>query len=330
MHPRITAKSRKVVFLCVDDVQLIDLAGPLDVFDAANRVVGKPRYRTSLVSLDGGQHRTSSGLEMATTRASAVRSLDTLVVPGTFTSPEQLTTPRFRKQARRLAKHASRVVSICNGAFTLGAIGVLRSKRATTHWSDCAKLARDNPEVTVDPDRIFVQDGHVFTSGGATAGTDLALALVARDLGVKTARAVAKWLVVFLQRPGGQSQFAAAATMPVCEFKPVDNALALIHENPAADHRVGVLAKRVGVSPRHFTRLFRAHAETTLARYVESVRIQRAALLLESTNLGHSTIADRCGYSSAELLRQAFRRARNITPREHRQRFAAPTAEPRR
>lgn len=322
--PQDFGQMHKIVFLCVDDVQLIDIAGPLDVFDTANRVVGKQHYRTSLVSLDGGPHRTSSGLQMATTQARHVRRLDTLVVPGTFTSPEQLTAPRFRTQAARLAKHAKRIVSICNGAFTLGAIGVLRGKRATTHWSDCGRLARANPNVEVQPDRIYVQDGHVFTSGGATAGVDLALTLVARDLGVKAARAVAKWLVVFLQRPGGQSQFSATASMPVCEFKPVDDALALIHEDPAADHRVALVAKRVGVSTRHFARLFRAHVETTVARYVESVRIQRAALLLESTRLGHDAIADRCGYTSAELLRQAFRRARNITPREHRERFTAP------
>lgn len=313
---------QKIVFLCVEGVQLVDIAGPMDVFDAANRVAGKPYYRIALASLDGGPHRTSSGLEMATQRARDTRSLHTLIIPGTFTAHDELTAPRFCTQATRLATRATRVVSICNGAFTLAAVGVLRGRRATAHWSDCNRLAEQNPDVTVEPNRIYTQDGHVFTSGGATAGVDLALALVARDLGVKTARVVAKWLVVFLQRPGGQSQFSTAAAMPVSGFKPVDDALSRIHEDPAADHRVDLLAKRVGVSRRHFARLFRAHAGTTVARYVESIRLAHAALLLESTTVGHDVIAQRCGFSSAELLRQAFRRERDITPREHRERFS--------
>lgn len=313
---------QKIVFLCVEGVQLVDIAGPMDVFDAANRVAGKPHYRIVLTSLDGGQHRTSSGLEMTTRRARDTRSLDTLIVPGTFTAHNELTSPRFCAQATRLASRATRVVSICNGAFTLAAAGLLRGKRATAHWSDCGRLAAQNPEVTVEPNRIYTQDGHVFTSGGATAGVDLSLALVARDLGVKTARTVAKWLVVFLQRPGGQSQFSTVAAMPESGFKPVDDALSRIHEDPAGDHRVALLAKRVGVSRRHFARLFRVHTGNTVARYVESIRLSRAALLLESTTLGHDAIAQQSGLSSAELLRQAFRRERGITPREHRERFS--------
>jgi transcriptional regulator GlxA family with amidase domain len=323
IYPRIKAKMHKIVFLCVEDVQLIDVAGPMDVFDTANRVAGKRHYRTSLASLEGGLHRSSSGLAMATVRARDVRSLDTLVIPGSFTKARLLTAPLFSRQADRLARRATRVVSICNGAFALGAIGLLRGRRATTHWSDCERLAAAQPDADVEPNRIFVQDGHVFTSGGATAGTDLAMAIVAKDLGVEVAREVAKWLVLFLQRPGGQSQFSAAAAMPVCEFKPIDDALSRIHEDPAANHRVDLLARHVGVSRRHFARLFRAHTGTTVARYVETVRLQLAATLLESTHLGHDSIAARCGYSSAELLRQAFRRDRSITPSEHRERFAA-------
>ncbi len=327
-NPRDSAMSQRTVFLCVDQFQLIDLAGPMDVFDTANRLRGGvPYYQVTVASVVGGELRSSSGLSVTTRAAADIDGpIDTLVVTGSFPERGALTEADFTNQCQVLGARSKRIVSVCNGAFALGAAGFFDGRRVTTHWSVGNELAAANPTAIVDPGRIFVQDGSLFTSGGASAGIDLALALVAQDLGVDVARAAAKWLVVFLRRPGGQSQFTTATPPASSTRVPIESALQLMHEDPAADHRVEVTAHKVGLSARHFSRLFKAETGTTVANYVEALRLGRAALLLESTELDHETIAKQAGFSSGEVMRQVFHRERGISPLSHREHFAEPAS----
>ncbi len=326
-YPRNTAMTHQIVFLCVDGFQLIDLAGPMDVFDTANRVRGQePYYRLTVASPLGGAATSSSGLTVQTELASELDfDIDTLVVIGSFAQKESLTEKAFTRLCVDLSRRAERLVSICNGAFALGAAGLLNGHRVTTHWSEGEELATACPAASVDPGRIYVRDGSLYTSGGATSGIDLALALVAADLGVNVARTTAKWLVVFLRRPGGQSQFSSASAPVEAVSVPIEQALKLIHDDPSADHSVGNLASQVGLSRRHFARVFKAETGATVARHVESIRVERATVLLESTELSHEAIATHVGFNSGEAMRQVFHRERGISPSQQRERFTDPT-----
>jgi len=215
--------SHKIVFLCVDDFQLIDLAGPMDVFDTANRIRGGTAfYDMTVASVSGSPLRSSSGLTIQTECSGDLAGpIDSLIVTGSFSARGRLGEERFAQECAALGDRASRLVSICNGTFGLGAAGFLDGRQVTTHWSQGEELVARYPQTVVDADRIFVQDGSLFTSGGATSGIDLALALVAQDLGIDIARTVAKWLVVFLRRPGGQSQFSATTAPATPETIPV-------------------------------------------------------------------------------------------------------------
>lgn len=324
--------AHRFVVLCADGVPAIDVAGVVDVLDAANRIVaaeGRPApYETILASLAGGPLACTSGIQLHTRALAGVGAIDTLVVPGAFPRIDPLTEPAFVAAVRHGAAGARRVVSVCNGAFALGAAGLLDGRRVTTHWSQCAALAAAHPTATVEADRIFVRDGDLVTSGGASSGIDLALALVESDLGAAIARTAARWLVVYLHRPGGQSQFSAPPAAPATTVAPIEAAVRAIHAEPTADHRVATLADAVGLSRRHFARVFQAETGTTPARYVEGVRVEVAARLLESTTYDHETVARRSGFSSAEVMRQVFRRERGVTPGQHRRRFATTAGDP--
>lgn len=314
----------RVLLLCVPGVQLIDVAGPLDVFDTTNRVLRRAAYETVLRSVDGGDIAAGNGLGLSTSKLTRNERVDTLIIPGSFTNAADLVDDAFAAAVVELAARADRLVSICNGAFALAHAGLLDGRRATTHWAMCAELAETYPEVDVDADAFYAQDGPVTTSGGASSGADLAIALVAQDHGPKVAGEVARWLVMYRHRPGGQAQFInGGPTRVETENPAVQQALDAILEDVSADHRVATLADRVGLSRRHFARLFRAETGTTVARHVDSVRLQRAIDLLETTSVDLETVARRSGYSSSELLRQVFQRERGITPGEHRRRFGA-------
>lgn len=319
-----TITPERVLFLCVPGVQLIDVAGPLDVFDTTNRVLRCNAYETTLSSIAGGNVVAGNGIGLSTTKLSKRETVDTLVVPGSFTNADGLTDETFSAAVRHLAGRANRLVSICNGAFALAHAGLLDGRRVTTHWGMCAELARAYPAVNVDADAFYAEDGRVITSGGATSGADLAIALVASDHGPKIAAEVARWLVMYRHRPGGQAQFIEARR-PNLEVQStaVRDAVDAILQDPTDDHRVATLAERVGLSARHFSRLFRAETGTTVARHVDSVRLHHAIGLLETTSVDLETVARRAGYSSGELLRQVFQRERGITPGEHRRRFGA-------
>ena len=211
----------RIVIVGFPSAQILDVTGPLEVFSTASRFLSIPRYATQLVSSHGGAVMSTSGLEFATDRIeNVVGAVDTLVVSGGRDMDEAAADPKLVDNIRRIAAQSRRVTSVCSGAFLLAAAGLLDGRRATTHWAECAELEHDYPNVSVEPDAIYVQDGNVWTSAGVTAGIDLALALVADDYGRKAAATVARRLVVYLRRSGGQGQFSALPIFSVSAHWP--------------------------------------------------------------------------------------------------------------
>ncbi len=228
---------------------------------------------------------------------------------------------------RAHAGRAERLVSVCTGAFLLAEAGLLDGRRVTTHWASCDTLAERFPGVRVDPDPIFVRDGHVATSAGVTAGIDLALALVEEDLGREAALTVARYLVVFLRRPGGQAQFSAQLRAQSARREPLRDLQGWISDHPGADLSVEALAERVGLSPRQFARAFTAEVGVTPGRYVDRVRLEAARRLLEDSSRGIEQVARDCGYGTPEAMRRAFLRVLGVSPAEYRRRFRTSVRE---
>ncbi|MQY10061.1 HTH-type transcriptional regulator CdhR [Streptomyces sp. RB5] len=312
--------THRIAFLVFDGVTLLDVSGPLEVLHQAG-LHGHP-YTCTLVSPRGGDVVTSSGPVLGSTVAAAdAGPAGTLVVAGADHLAEG---PReeLLAAAGLLAGRAERVASVCTGAFVLAALGLLDGRRATTHWRHAATLAHRYPRVRVEPDSLHVHDGRYVTSAGITAGIDLMLALVEHDHGPDTARDIARELVVFMQRPGGQSQFSTALTGPPARSDLLRSLTDSVLADPAADHGLPAMAASAAVSTRHLTRLFQAELHTTPARWVESVRLDRAQQLLLD---GHSitSAARRSGLGSDETLRRAFARHLGLTPTEYRRRFAS-------
>lgn len=316
---------RTVLFVLFDDVQSLDVTGPLEVFTGAEQhTPGTYRIRTA--SPDGGPVRTSSGLTVVPDHALAdAPAPHTLLVPGGrgTRGPQPALTDWLREHGPR----AQRLVSVCTGAILLAAAGLLDGRRATTHWAYCDKLARDHPAVEVDPDPIYVRDGQVATSAGVTAGIDLALALVEEDLGRDVALALARHLVVFLRRPGNQAQFSAQLAAQTAQREPLREVQRWITEHPGADLTVEALAARASLSPRHFARAFRTETGMTPGRYVDRVRLEHARRLLEDTGDGIEEISRACGYGTPEAMRRAFVKSLGTAPAEYRRRFRPAPAQ---
>lgn len=321
---------RHVVLVGFEGFQLLDLAGPADVFDAASRVLeakgGPPGYRLTIATPRGADVRASCGMQIAADADLAAvdpATLDTVLVVGGPGRTVEIDNPDLVEALPAIAAGARRTCSVCGGAFLLAAAGLLDGRTVTTHWAGCEELARRYPETAVEPDRIFVRDGDVVTSAGVTAGIDLALALVEEDHGSDVARTVARWLVVFLQRPGGQSQFSQRLGAPVPSGSPIRPLVDQVVAEPGGDHRVPMLAERAALSERQLTRLFAKEVRTTPARFVERVRVEAARDLLEASGSSVDAVAEACGFGSAETMRRAFRRVLGIGPGEYRQRFGA-------
>ncbi|MEG3630247.1 GlxA family transcriptional regulator [Streptomyces poriticola] len=314
---------RTVLVVLFDALQSLDVSGPVEVFAGADaHTPGSYVIRTA--SLDGAPVRTSSGLALVPDHAlDDAPEADTLLVPGGrgTRSPD----PRLVDWLRAHAPHARRLVSVCTGAVLLAEAGLLDGRRATTHWDHCGTLARNHPAVDVDPDPIYVRDGHVATSAGVTSGIDLALALVEEDLGRDAALTVARHLVVFLRRPGNQAQFSAQLAAQTASRAPLRDVQQWISEHPGADLAVEALAARAGLSPRHFARAFRAETGTTPGRYVDRVRLEHARRLLEDTGAGVEEISRASGYGTSEAMRRAFVKALGTAPAEYRRRFRPAT-----
>ncbi|MGW3145021.1 GlxA family transcriptional regulator [Streptomyces sp. NPDC001177] len=310
---------RTVLVVLFDGVQSLDVTGPLEVFAGAeHHTPGSYRIRTA--SLDGAPVRTSSALTLVPDQSLADASEPhTLLVPGGQGTRHP--DPRLTDWLRRYGPRAERLVSVCTGAILLAAAGLLDGRRATTHWAYCDKLARDHPAVEVDPDPIYVRDGHVATSAGVTSGIDLALALVEEDLGRDTALAIARHLVVFLRRPGNQAQFSAQLAAQTARREPLREVQQWISEHPDGDLSVESLAARARLSPRHFARSFQAETGVTPGRYVDRVRLEHARRLLEDTADGVEEISRASGYGTPEAMRRAFVKALGTAPAEYRRRF---------
>ena len=319
---------RRIVVVAFDKLQSLDAVGPIEVFSTANRELGTDEYSLELVAAGGNTVRATNGLAMGVDhRIGSVRgTLDTLVVAGGEGTVAALEDRTLIDGIGRLAARARRVASVCTGAFLLAEAGVLDGRRATTHWSACDGLARRYPAVVVDPDPIYVRDGNVYTSAGVTAGMDLALALVEEDLGRDVALRVARRLVLFLRRPGSQSQFSAQLAAQVADRDTLRDVQQWVADHPDADLSVASMAARAGMSERNFARCFKDEVGMTPGRYVEAARVEVARRLLEETDESVARIATRCGFGTAETLRRVFLRNMHTGPTEYRRRFHAHAA----
>ena len=323
----VTTGSRRVVFLVFDGVKMLDVAGPAEVFAEANTLGAD--YALSYASPSGEPVRTSVGaLLPVDAPVTELSDVDTLIVAGgdglvSAPLPEELVDA-----VRASGTRPRRLVSICTGSFVLAAAGVLSGRRATTHWRHAELLARAHPDVRVEPDALFVEDNGVFTSAGVSAGIDLALALVEREHGPELARDVARGLVMFMQRPGGQSQFSAPLQAPPPRTPVLRAAVDRVCAQPALDHSAEALAAAVGVSSRHLSRLFAAELQSTPAKFVERTRLDHAKGLLDA---GHSIAetARAAGFGSTETLRRTFVARFDVSPSQYRARFASTGTEDR-
>lgn len=319
-------ETRTIVLLGFEGCAALDLSGPHEVFALASHLAASgfpPPYRQVLLADRPGPFRAALGLGLVadgswrTFRGSA----DTLIVAG---GPDMTPVTGNRKLLawlRTMCRRTRRMGSICTGAFALAEAGLLDHRRATTHWMDADRLAKIYPKVLVDPDAIYVRDGKLFTSAGITAGMDLALALVEEDLGRDAALAVARMLVMYLKRPGGQSQFSTSLQAQATEGRrlaPLLSWLAVHYREPIT---VEAMAERAAMSDRTFARVFLAETGDTPAYYLEKLRLEHAVRLLETTGIALDVAARDCGFTGREQLRRAFQRHRGITPQDYQQRF---------
>lgn len=322
--------TRRVAMVAIPDAQLLDIVGPLEVFSRASRLLAErdseaqPAYLVEILARKPGPVRMSSGLDIVAARGfSSVRDgIDTLMVcggRGTQTALADGVTVPF---IARVAPRVRRIASVCTGAFLLAEAGLLDGKSATTHWRHCSALAARYPNIAVDPDPIFIAQGDTYTSAGVTAGMDLALALIEADHGAELARDTARELVMFVQRPGGQSQFSVQLEHGTAERAPVSGVQAWMAEHLDDDLSVEALARRAGMSPRNFARVFAAEVGTTPRKYIERLRIEASQRKLEQTRAGVEEIADECGFGTAESMRRAYVRHLRIAPNAYRARFS--------
>lgn len=321
-------RPRQIAILAYPGVQSLDVTGPLEVFSAAQTLIDAtdrpdPGYQIAVLSRDGAPLVTTSGLKIVPHHgfAHAPRRLDTLIVAGGHGSRATSADPATLAWIAAASKRARRTASVCTGAFLLAAAGLLNGRRVTTHWASAAELARHYPAVHVDPEPIYLRDRDLWTSAGVTAGMDLALALVEEDLDCDAALTIARHLVLFLRRPGNQSQFSATLAAQEPAREPLREVRRHILENLADDLSVEELAAQAHMSPRHFARSFRAETGVTPARYVESVRLEAARRALEDTSLSVAAVAHTCGFGTPETLRRVFLRSLGVGPTEYRRRF---------
>lgn len=325
------AHFRRIGFLVYPDCQSLDLSGPFEAFHWADLMLGvlgrakAPVYQSLVIAEASGPVRTMSGLEIVATDSYheiVGGGLDTLIVMGGTGCEDASLDASLVAWVRSVAPKTRRIVSICSGAFILAAAGLLHRRRATTHWIYADRLAKAYPSVEVDASLLFVRDGNVYTSGGITAGIDLALALVEEDLGTEAMLGVARHLLVFPRRPGGQSQFRGHSSIIECPIRPNFSELqAWMLAHPEADLGVPALANRMAMSERNFSRLFRSETGHTPAEFAERARADAARYKLEQSCAPIETIATECGFGNTERMRRTFQRLFEISPADYRARF---------
>jgi transcriptional regulator GlxA family with amidase domain len=320
---------RSVIILGFAGIQALDLVGPSEVFSGATLYLasqgrGDDGYTVSVVSHSGELATTGTGLSLvAQPLPDPRRPIDTLILPGGGGIDEARQNPDVIGWIQIAAENARRVVSVCTGAFLAAQAGLLDGCPATTHWAFADRLAREFPAVAVDPEPIFMRSSdQVWTAAGVTAGIDLALSLVEDDYGTDAAQTVARWLVMYLRRPGGQTQFAAPVWMPRAKRAPIRDVQEIIESEPGGAHSIPELARRAAMSPRHFTRVFTDEVGEAPGAYVERVRTEAARRQLEETDDTVTVIASRCGFGTAETLRRNFVRRLGVSPDQYRKTFA--------
>jgi transcriptional regulator GlxA family with amidase domain len=317
---------RQVVILAFPGLQSLDAVGPFEVFAGATRAARSAGrsggYQVSLASTGGRPVRAQSGIGLCTERLPDPGGrIDTLILPGGDQARAARGDGELVSWIKTVAPRCRRVAAVCTGAFLAADAGLLDGRRVTTHWASAERLAAEFPALDVDPDPIYIRDGKFWTSAGVTSGIDLALALVADDLGVEIAQTVARWLVMFLHRPGGQTQFASPVWIARAERSTIGAVQTLVETAPGGDHRLPALAAAAAMSVRHFARVFTAEVGETPGRFVERVRLEAARVDLEKTNDTLDVIAGRCGFGTAETLRRVFHRRLGVTPDSYRRRF---------
>ncbi|HEY2504721.1 MAG TPA: GlxA family transcriptional regulator [Mycobacterium sp.] len=315
--------ARKVVIVGFSGVQALDVVGPHDVFTTASLLTGGG-YDVVVASADGQQVTTASGLAFGSGPLPDPNdSLDTVVLPGGGGVEDARTDGELITWIKAVAGTARRIVTVCTGAFLAAEAGLLDGCRVTTHWAFAGRLAREFPAVDVDPDPIFVRSSDaVWTAAGVTAGIDLALSLVEDDHGTEVAQTVARLLVLYLRRPGGQTQFAAPVWMPRAKRTSIREVQDAIEAEPGGSHSIGELARRATMSPRHFTRVFTDEVGEAPGHYVERIRTEAARRQLEETDDTVVAIAARCGFGTAETMRRNFIRRVGVSPDQYRKAFA--------
>lgn len=315
--------ARKVVIVGFSGVQALDVVGPHEVFTTASLLTGGG-YDVVVASANGRQVSTATGLAfLAAPLPDPHDSVDTVVLPGGGGVDDARTDSELVTWIKAVAGTARRIVTVCTGAFLAAEAGLLDGCRVTTHWAFAGRLAREFPAVDVDPDPIFVRSSDtVWTAAGVTAGVDLALSLVEDDHGTELAQTVARWLVLYLRRPGGQTQFAAPVWMPRAKRISIREVQEAIEAEPGGAHSIGELARRATMSPRHFTRVFTDEVGEAPGQYVERIRTEAARRQLEETNDTVVAIAGRCGFGTAETMRRNFIRRVGVSPDQYRKAFA--------
>jgi transcriptional regulator GlxA family with amidase domain len=318
---------RSVLILGYPGVQALDLVGPHEVFTGAAMYLqahGRDGYQVRVATADGEPATTGTGLAFVAQPLPDPREpVDTVILPGGYGVDEARANPDVIAWVQVVAQHARRVVSVCTGAFLAAQAGLLDGCPATTHWAFADRLAREFPSVAVDPEPIFVRSSpQVWTAAGVSAGIDLALSLVEDDHGTDAAQTVARWLVMYLRRPGGQTQFAAPVWMPRAKRAPIRQVQEAIESEPGGLHSVPELARRAAMSPRHFTRVFTEEVGEAPGAYVERIRTEAARRQLEETDDTVTAIAARCGFGTAETLRRNFVRRLGVSPDQYRKTFA--------
>jgi transcriptional regulator GlxA family with amidase domain len=314
---------QRISFVVFPDALLLDLAGPLEVFALANET-GAARgalYETAVASTTGGLVRTSSGVEINTIALAALPPSDTIIVVGGWGVHVAARDHALSAWVADQAASARRICSVCTGAFVLAASGLLDRRRAVTHWESCGLLQKQHPSTTVVPDAMYLQDGQIWTSAGATAGIDLALALLEADCGRREAIRVARKLVVFLKRSGGQAQFSVPLRLQADGDGSFDALHDWVQAHLSEDLSVDALAMQAGMSPRNFARLYTGRTGRTPAKTVEGFRLEAARRALEDTRLTVKEIAVRCGFLEEDRMRRCFNRRLGVNPQDYRNRF---------
>lgn len=312
--------THRIAIVVFDGVTLLDASGPADVLRLADPQ--REYYQVEFVSVGGGSVVSSAGLKIADTKAAVAEgAFDTVLIAGGDALVDRTQNDQLLQAVQQLTHGADRVASVCTGAFVLAALGYLDGRRATTHWRHIHTLMKWYPRIRVEPDVLFVQDGRYLTSAGISAGIDLTLAIVEHDLGAGVARDVAREMVVFMQRPGGQSQFSNALSHPIGNDERLRRVLDTVTADPAGEHTVTSMAAMIGVSVRHLHRIFSTELGSSPSQWLEQVRVDTArALLLEGLPI--TKVAQLCGLGSDETLRRAFARQLGITPTAFRDRFS--------